>query len=258
MLVFMVFIEGVLAGFVGGLLGLGGGLFLAPLLLYSPAVVGIGGLTVKEVTGLTIVQAFAGTLSGVVRHYTFGFVSWRLVGYMGFSISVAALAGALVSRSVTDEAILAVFAVMALIALLLAFIPGRREGQDDTSPGHFTFNVPLAMVLAAVVGFTGGLVGQGGAFLLIPIMLYVLRIPTRIAIGSSLGIILFSATAGLAGKLATSQVPLLLAVALVGGAIPGAQLGALVSRRMRPRVLRYLLVAIIIAASARIWVDVLD
>ena len=89
-------------------------------------------------------------------------------------------------------------------------------------------------------------------------MVYVLRIPTRFAIGSNLGIILLAATAGLIGKLVVAQVPILLAVALVGGAVPGAQVGALLGRRVRPRTLRYILAAIVALATVRIWIDVVN
>ena len=145
---------------------------------------------------------------------------------------------------------------MALIASLLIFLPGRREENDKEIPGPITFNTSLVICLGAVIGFAGGLVGQAGSFILIPTMVYVLRIPTRFAIGSNLGIILLAATAGLVGKLVVAQVPILLALALVGGAVPGAQVGALLGRRMRPRILRYILATIVALATIRIWIDV--
>ena len=257
MLVFWILAIGMASGFLSGLVGLGGGILAAPLLLYVPGLLGVGGdLTVKEVTGLTMVQGLAGALSGLTRHQSYGFVSWRLVGYMGISVSVAALMGALLSKFVPEKSILAVFAIMALIASLMIFLPGRREESDKELPGAIIFNRSLAIGLGAVIGFAGGLVGQAGSFILIPTMVYVLRVPTRIAIGSNLGIILLAATAGLIGKLVVAQVPILLAVALAGGAVPGAQVGALLGRRMRPRILRYVLATIVALATIRIWIDV--
>ena len=67
---------------------------------------------------------------------------------------------------------------------------------------------------------------KAGSFILIPLRVYVLRVPTRFAIGSNLRIILFAALAGLGRKLGTAQVPLFLALALVGGAALVAQAGA--------------------------------
>ena len=59
MSVFVLFI-GIFSGFFSGLLGLGGGLIMTPMFLYGPSTVGVGALTVKEITGLTMVQGFAG------------------------------------------------------------------------------------------------------------------------------------------------------------------------------------------------------
>ena len=236
---------------------------MTPLFLYAPGWAGMSALPVKQITGLTMVQGFAGAVSGLTRHQSYGFVSWRLVRYLGVSAGVSALAGAIISRWVPDDAILAVFGSMALIAAALIFLPGPRnangrEAQDRSGPSEFSFNAPLAIALGGVIGFSGGLVGQAGSFLLIPTMLYVLRVPTRMAIGSNLGIIMFSAVAGLAGKLTTAQVPFELSLVMVAGSVPSAQLGAMLSRRMKPRLLRYALAGVVAVAAIRIWVDVLS
>ena len=236
---------------------------MTPLFLFAPGWAGMAALPVKQITGLTMFQGFAGAVSGLTRHQSYGFVSWRLVRYLGVSAGVSALAGAIISRWVPDDAILAVFGVMALIAAGLIFLPRPRnsedrEAQDQSEPAAFSFNAPLALALGSVIGFAGGLVGQAGSFLLIPTMLYVLRVPTRMAIGSNLGIILFSAVAGLVGKLTTAQVPFELALVMVAGSVPSSLLGAMVSRRLRPRLLRYALAGVVAVAAVRIWVDVLS
>ncbi len=139
---------GLASGFLSGLVGLGGGILAAPLLLYVPGFLGMGGdLTVKEVTGLTMVQGFAGALSGLTRHQSYGFVSWRLVGYMGISVAIAALMGALLSKIVPERSILAVLAIMALVASLLIFLPGRREENDKEIPGPITLLHPWRFFL---------------------------------------------------------------------------------------------------------------
>ena len=84
-----------------------------------------------------------------------------------------------------------------------------------------------------------------------------LRIPTRFAIGSNLGIALVSATTGLIGKLATAQVPFYIAIAVVAGALPGAQLGAWTGKHVKPKTLRYILAAIVSLAAILIGSDIL-
>ena len=77
---------------------------------------------------------------------------------------------------------------------------------DDMTEEKVSFHRPTAVFLGLSVGFLLGLVGQGGAFIIIPLLLYVLKIPLRVALGSTLAIGLFSSSAGLIGKTATGQV----------------------------------------------------
>src|SRR5437667_295902 len=76
-------IAGLVASFLSGLLGIGGGLVLTPLLLYLPPLAGGAAIPVKIVTGLTIVQAISGSVLGTLRHRAYGNVSPRLVWLMG-------------------------------------------------------------------------------------------------------------------------------------------------------------------------------
>src|ERR671936_1961216 len=99
-------LAGVVASFLSGLLGIGGGLVLTPLLLYLPQLFGGAALSVKIVTGLTIVQAISGALLGVWRHSSYGNVSRPIVLLMGPPSAAAALLGALVSRALDDRVLL--------------------------------------------------------------------------------------------------------------------------------------------------------
>ncbi|MBI2863335.1 MAG: sulfite exporter TauE/SafE family protein [Chloroflexi bacterium] len=242
--------------FASGLLGIGGGIIMTPLLLYLPPAVGLTPLDMREVAGLTMVQGLFGAASGVLRHNKYGFVSRSLVAYMGSTIAVCSLLGAVLSRSVTADALQAVFAVLAAVAAGLMFLP-KREGDKIGHDGSLKFNRPLAIAVAATVGGLGGLVGQGGAFILIPLMLYVLGLPTRLTLGSSLGIVLFSALAGFAGKLGTGQIDLFLAGFLVVGAVPGAQLGGFLSKRVSAGRLRLLLAILILLTAVKMIYELL-
>jgi uncharacterized membrane protein YfcA len=181
-----------------------------------------------QVTGLTITQGLLACLSGAHRHGRHGCVSRRLVRAMGPGIVVGALAGALASGGVGARALKLLFAGLAGGAAALIWAPGAvREERGD----GFDLRVPLAAALALGVGFLGGMVGQGGSFLLVPLMLRVLKVPTRVAIGSNLALVLLSSAAALVGKLATAQVPLFPAGMLALGTASGAQLGSVLSQR---------------------------
>ncbi len=249
----VVAIFGLVVSFLSGLLGIGGGIIMAPLLLYGPPLLGIGQLDMKTVAGLTIVQGLLASVSGVISHRRSGNVSRQLVICMGTAIILGSLSGAIFSQFVDAHVLLGIFAGLAALAAALMLLPKRD--QEDSAEGRVVFRRPLAIVISLSVGFLGGMVGQAGAFILVPLMLYVLKLPTRITIGSSLGIVLCSSFAGFLGKLTTGQIPLSLALALALGAVVGAQAGGLVSKRMTPRVLRTSLALVIAVAALRMWAD---
>lgn len=242
-------IAGLVASFLSGLLGIGGGLVLTPLLLYLPPLVGGAAIPVKIVTGLTIVQAISGSVLGTLRHRAYGNVSPRLVWLMGPPSAVASLVGAFVSRDTPDNVILLVFAILAFaggVMLLLPVTPSDERTDD------IRVDRRIAIPISLVLGFFGGMVGIGGIAFILAALVYLLRVPARIAIGSSLGIGLFAAVAALIGKAATAQIDPPLAAIVFVSALVASPIGAAVSVRTQPRALLALLAVIVILAAIRI------
>ena len=245
---------GALTGFLSGLLGIGGGIIMAPLLLYVPPYFNLEPLSMRVVAGLTIVQGLAACVSGALTHRKFRFVSKRLVLPMGTSIFAAAVIGGAAAKYVPNEVLLAVFSCLAAIAAVLMLKPMPHDSEtpdvDDVS-----FSSSRAVASASGVGLLGGLVGQGGSFILIPLMTSYVRIPTRIAIGSNMAIVLLSSAAGFLGKAVTGQIEWLLAVPLVLTVVPAAHVGSRVSHRLPVVGLRRALAVLIALAAVRIWVS---
>lgn len=241
-------VLGLFGGFFSGWLGIGGGIIMAPLLLYVPAAIGAGSLDMKTVAGLTMTQSLFATGSGAIVHRKFQYLSRKLVLWMGAGATIASLAGAVYSQHLSSTVLEGIFVLLALIAAGLMLIP-YTDAAEEPAAAAVSFNRALAFICALAIGFVGGMVGQSGAFIVIPVMLYVLKIPTRTAIGSSLGIVFLAALAGTAGKIATGQLEYFMALFCVIGAIAGAQAGGLLSIHTRRRRLRHVL-AIIIAATA--------
>jgi uncharacterized membrane protein YfcA len=242
-------IAGLVASFLSGLLVIGGGLVLTPLLLYLPPVVGGAAIPVKIVTGLTIVQAISGSVLGTMRHRAYGNVSSRLVWLMGPPIAIASLVGALVSRDTSDSVILLVFASLAFAGAVLLLLPVTPR---DESAADIRADPKVAIPIALVLGFFGGMVGIGGIAFITAVLIYFLRVPPRIAIGSSLGIGLFSAVAALIGKAATAQIDPPLAAIVFVSALVASPVGAAVSVRTQPRALLAILAVIVMFAAIRI------
>jgi uncharacterized membrane protein YfcA len=229
---------------------------LIPLLLYVPPLLGVGQLDVRSVAGITMAQVFVASLVGLLAHWRHQVVNRRLMLIGGLSMATGSFVGALASKLATERVLLIVFALMVTGGLLVMLFATELERPAAGEPARFSG--PRTATVAGGVGLGGGLVGAGGAFLLVPLLLTVVRVPIRIAIGTSLGILTLAATAGFLGKLLTGQILAMEALAVVAGAIPGAHLGAALSVRMSGARLKLVLTALIGAVAARVWWDVLS
>lgn len=256
-LAFNVFLllAGSLVGFFSGLLGIGGGILMFPLLLYIPPLLGLDPIGVKNITGLTMIQGFFASLSAMFFYHKHSLVNKSLVLTLGLSLFISSLTGSFVSKAVPDKSLLFIFGALALAAAAMMLIP-RSYSKDELTEDRVSFHKPTAILIGVSIGFLIGLVGQGGAFIIIPILLYVLKIPLRVALGSTLAIGLFSSSAGLVGKAATGQVPFHLAAFLLLGAVPFAQVGGIVGKKTKTQYLRWLLAVIIVATAVKIWADI--
>lgn len=242
--------------FLAGLVGVGGAIIMVPLLVYVPPLLGVGRLTMHDITGVTMVQVLAAAASGVAGHYREGMVDRRVVASLGSGMMAGSLVGGIGSRFVSSPALQGVFALMAAVgALMMIFYGGREPGQP--SEWLRRWRKSIGVVTSLAIGLVAGAVGAGGAILLIPIMLHVLKLPARYVVGTSLAIVLLGAVMGVAGKLATNQIQGWPALALVAGALPAAQLGAIVSLRLRAAHLERLLALLIVGVAVKMWWDIL-
>lgn len=240
-----------ITGFISGLLGIGGGIIMAPLLLFLPPLFGFAAFTMKTVTGLTIFQALIACVCGALSHKRYNYLSNSLVIYMGSSIFLASLAGGLSTNFVSNNLLLFLFATMAVIAALLIL---RKEASDSEKPdvSVLVFSKLKVVLTGLTIGFVGGLVGQGGSFILIPLMTAYIKIPTRIAIGSNLAIVTLASIAGFLGKAIVGQIdwPLTIPILLT---VPAAvYLGSTVSQKCSIALLRRLLAVIITLTAVKI------
>ena len=245
----VVALAGLISSFLSGLLGIGGGIVLTPLLLYAPQLLGAQPLPVKIVTGLTVVQAISGSVLGAQRHRAYGNVSRRLVLLMGPPAAIASLIGAFLSRVASDQLLLAIFAAFSFLGAIFLVLPVEAQ---DAGAEDLRVNQPLAITLAVIIGGLGGMVGIGAIAFIVAVLVYFLRVPPRLAIGSSLGIGMFSAVAAFIGKAATAQIDPGLALVVVASALVASPIGAWVSVRTRTDVLLRALAVLVALAAVRI------
>jgi uncharacterized membrane protein YfcA len=243
---------GIFTGFISGLLGIGGGILMAPLLLYVPPLFGLEPYSMRIVAGLTIVMALLGCLSGGLTHRKFSFVSNKLTAYMGASIFIAALIGGAATRFVSNEILLFIFSCLAFVAAILMLTPTKND-MENPNATNLEFSKIRAVTAATGVGLLGGLVGQGGSFILIPLMTAYVKIPTRIAIGSNLAIVFLSSLAAFIGKAITGQIEWVLSIPIVLTVLPAASVGGHISQKIPVKWLRKLLAVLIGLAAIRMW-----
>ncbi|MCP3740389.1 sulfite exporter TauE/SafE family protein [Rossellomorea sp. BNER] len=250
-----IFLIGFIGSYVSGMVGIGGSIIKYPMLLYIPPVFGIAAFTAHEVSGISAVQVFFATLGGVWAYRKGGYLNKTLILYMGVSILMGSFIGGYGSKFMSEGGINLVYGILALIAAVMMFIP--KKGLDEIPLEQVSFNKWLAAILALVVGVGAGIVGAAGAFLLVPIMLVVLKIPTRMTIASSLAITLISSIGATVGKVATGQVDYIPALIMVVASLMAAPLGAQAGKKMNTKLLQWILAGLIFGTAIKIWLDLL-
>lgn len=249
-----IFLIGLIGSFISGMIGIGGAIINFPMLLYIPAALGIAEFSAYEVSGITAIQVFFATLGGVIAYRKGGFLNKKLIGYMGISILIGSFVGGLGSTRMPESVINVVYGILAITAAVMMLIP--KKGLDDIPLEQIKFNKWLAASLALVVGIGAGIVGAGGAFLLVPIMLTVLKIPTRVTIASSLAITLISSIGAIIGKVSSGQVEILPSFIMVVASLIASPLGVLAGKRVNTKLLQLILAILIVTTAVKIWIDI--
>lgn len=247
------FILGLFGGFLSGLLGVGGAVIMIPLMLTVPPLVGTGVLTMKEVAGLSMVQVLVSSISGMIIHKKNNFVNGKVLLSVGIPMGMCSLGGAYFSKYLENRTLLIFFGFLVLVAFLMLLLKKEKNQALDEPVEEFKFRLIPSLLIGAFVGFMSGAVGAGGGFILIPLMVTVLKVPLKVTVGTSLGIVFLGALTGSIGKLLSMQVGVAMMIPLILGSVPAAQLGARCSKTLKPTTVRYLLLAIVFASAAKVW-----
>jgi uncharacterized membrane protein YfcA len=271
---------GTLVGVLSGLFGVGGGFLLTPILM----MVGIPPTVAAASDSNAIV---ATSSSGVAAHFRLGNVDIRLGtvlllgGLAGGSIGVHVIK---VLRALGNADFLITVAYIVVLGgsggyMFLESLRTLRRGtlvpksHKTGKAGLFLTKLPLQMafprsrvqhsvllpfILGALVGILASVMGVGGGFIMVPMMVYLLRMPTHVAVGTSLYQILFMC-AGVTYMQATTNhtVDLLLALLLAAGSTVGAQVGARLSRLLRGEQLLILLGGLVLAVVLKMVVGIM-
>ncbi|MBS0124857.1 sulfite exporter TauE/SafE family protein [Thetidibacter halocola] len=269
---------GGIVGMLSGMFGVGGGFLLTPLLFF----IGIPP-AVAVATGAN--QIVASSFSGVLAHFKRRTVDLR----MGMVLLAGGLVGAtlgvmlfnyLRTLGQVDLLVRLFYVVFLGIIGALMFVESlralrkSRSGAPPPRKKHtWVHGLPLKMrfrvsglyisvippiVVGFAVGVLAAIMGVGGGFIMVPAMIYLLGMPTKVVIGTSLFQIIFVAAFTTTLHASTNQtVDVLLAVLLILGGVIGAQLGTIVGTRMKAEQLRILLALLVLAVCGKIALELL-
>jgi uncharacterized protein len=250
-----IFLIGFIGSYISGMLGIGGSIIKYPMLLYIPPLFGLAAFSAHEVSGISAIQVFFATIGGVWAYRKGGYLNKKLIIYMGSAILIGSFIGGFGSKMISENGINVIYGILALIAAVMMFIP--KKNIDDIPFDQVKFNKWLAAVLALIVGLGAGIVGAAGAFLLVPIMLVVLKIPTRMTIASSLAITFISSIGATVGKITTGQIEYLPAFIMIVASLIASPLGAMAGKKINTKVLQVILALLIVATALKIWINIL-
>lgn len=246
---------GALGGFAAGLLGFGGGVVMFPLLLYIPTLLGFTGLDVKTVAGVVVAQVFFSASIAGAAHFRSGRVHGPLTLIAGLASAGGAFLGGIASQWIANQVLLMLFGSVTLGVLVMMLLPVPRTGQENRSTEHVSLaKLPLTISSALTGGITGML--GAGNFIFPPLLIYILKVPTRIAIGSSPIIAMINSSAGFLGKLLTGQIPFLVSVVVVAGAAVGAIVGEKVHGKLTSATLRRIYAYLVGLIALTVWLNV--
>jgi uncharacterized protein len=264
---------GGLVGILSGMFGVGGGFLTTPLLIFYgiPPTVAVASAT-TQITGASV--------TGAMAHSRRGGADLQMGAVMVVGGMFGSFAGAVIFRALQASGQIDVV-IGSLYVLLLGYIgmlmlkdalvalgywtarPAEQRPRHNrwvaTLPLRWRFyksGLYISPLAPLALGFGAGiltmLLGIGGGFILVPAMIYILGMPARVVIGTSLVIILtIAAGTTIVHALTTRSVDIVLAFLLLVGGVIGAQYGAVLATRMKPDYLRFALAVVILLVAGR-------
>jgi len=278
--VFVILGMGAAVGFLSGMFGIGGGFLITPLLIFyniPPAV--------AVATGTN--QVVASSISGALAHFRRGSLDIKLGlvllagGLLGSAAGIFVFA--LLRRlgqldlviSLSYVTFLSIVGGLMLWESVLSLRRAAKEGGPPRrKPGHlWVHKLPLKMRfkrskiylsvipvigLGFLIGLLTSVMGIGGGFMMVPAMIYLLRIPTNVVIGTSLFQITFVTAFTTVVQATTNySVDLVLGVMLIASSVVGAQYGFRVGQKLRGEMLRALLALLVLSVGIRLAIGLL-
>ena len=265
-------------GFLSGMFGVGGGFLMTPLLIFL-------GIPPAVAVGTQSTQVVASSVTGALAHFTRKSIDFKMGGILLAGGVVGSVSGIFLFRLLTrigqiDLVIslvyvifLRVIGLMMMVESVRAIRAARGGAQPTRRGGHHSWihGLPFKMrfrrsklyisvippiLVGYFVGALSAIMGVGGGFIMIPAMIYLLRMPTNVVIGTSFFQIVFvTALTGVMHAYTNFAVDIVLGFLLVIGGVIGAQYGVRAAEKLPAEQLRALLAAILLLIGLRLGFD---
>jgi uncharacterized membrane protein YfcA len=187
--------AGVVGGFGGGLLGLGGAFIMTPAQYFVYSSLGYpADVAIKMAFGTSLLVVLPTAISGTWRHHRNRAVNWRAAGVIGGVALVTALGGSTLAAHIPGTALRTAFGVIVILSgVRLVTAPNVREGVEPVQ------NYWVWAAWAVPVGLVSGLFGVGGGVVMVPVMVLALRFRVHNAVATSLAGVIFASLGGVIG-----------------------------------------------------------
>ena len=169
-------------------------------------------------------------ISGAYQHRRLGSCEFKLVLPVVLGGVFTAQIGAIMTSYLQPVVLQWLLAIILLVTSIRMLLFQRHAEADDTSTTCPPINMPVAITMGAIVGLLSGLLGVGGGFLLVPLMMFLMKVSAHVAIGSSLLQVVGLASSGTIRHLLLGNVDGQIVAVLVAGGVVFAQLGARLCR----------------------------
>lgn len=246
-------------GFTTGLLGIGGGFLLVPILFFLLLGIGVDPtLAIRIAFGTSLAIILPTAISSAYGHYRKNQVEIKPAIYFGISGFLGGIAGGYVATHTPEDILRIIFGlIMLFVALRLLFFKESTDHREKME------NILLFLVVGFVAGIMSGLIGVGGGIILIPVMVLIMGYSMKEASGTSSAVIIVTSLGGIISYilngLSVSGLPpyslgyinLLQLLVIMIFSVPLAQVGAWASNKLPENVLRYILVALQIYISLK-------
>lgn len=228
-----------------GLLGGGGSLLTVPALVY------LMGQTPQAAVTTSLAIVGANSIVGALFHSSYGRLDWKVAPVFGSAGMLVSYLSANISQQISPELLLVVFALLMLgIGLMLLF---RRAKDDDTV--YRAKPLWLVFVSGAGVGLLTGILGVGGGFLVVPVLVMLVGLPVQMAVGTSLLIIAMNSIAGFLGHIRDGSMDWMITLVFTSAGLAGTFGGMKLSRRLSSSRLQKAFAVFVIALAVFLLID---